>query len=74
MWLTYRGAAKRVHRSTDTIKRWRRSGMPMSYDDHGRRIVLEKDLLAWFRGRLMADPIMQARRRVAERERGNGNV
>lgn len=61
---TYRGAAKRVGRSIITIKRWRRNGMPMSFDAEGRRIVAESTLLATFRACLAADPIHQARLRV----------
>ena len=67
-WLTYKQAAARVRRSVRTIKRWRRHGMPMHLDERGRRIVDEEKLLAWWRGRLAADPVHQARmrRRVAE--------
>lgn len=63
-WLTYRDAAKRVHRSTRAIKRWRANGMPMTFDTSGRRIVDEQVLLAWFRARLQADPVHQARMRA----------
>lgn len=45
-YLTYREAASRVRRSTRTIKRWRRSGMPMTFDRRGRRVVAEGTLLA----------------------------
>lgn len=64
MWLTYREAARRVRRSKDTVRRWRRQGMPMRFDDRGRRIVQEKVLLAWWRGRMKADPVYQARVRA----------
>lgn len=64
-WLTYRQAAARVRRSVRTIKRWRRQGMPMPLDERGRRIVDEENLLAWWRGRLAADPVHQARMRAA---------
>lgn len=74
MWLTYREAARRVHRSTDTIRRWKRRGMPMRFDALGRRVVDEKVLLSWFRERLKADPVHQARLRArarANEEMGN---
>ena len=68
MWLTYKGAARRVRRSRDTIRRWRRAGMPMGFDEEGRRIVEEAVLLEWFRARLLADPIMAARRRARAKQ------
>ena len=68
MWLTYREAARRVRRSTDTIRRWRRHGMPMRFDGQGRRIVQEQVLLAWWRERLIADPVHRARLRARLRE------
>lgn len=60
---TYRQAAKRVGRAVITIKRWRRHGMPMGYDKHGRRIVEEAVLLAFYRSKLLADPIHQQKLR-----------
>lgn len=60
--LTYRQAARRVRRSVRTIKRWRRAGMPMGWD-HGRRVVDETVLLAWWRARMQADPVHQQRLR-----------
>ena len=63
-WLTYRDAARRVGRSVRAIKRWRAHGMPMSFDARGRRIVDEQTLLEWFRARLAADPVHQARMRA----------
>ena len=63
VWLTYREAGKRVRRSTKTIKRWRRNGMQMRFDRYGRRVVAERVLLEWLRGRLLADPVHQARLR-----------
>lgn len=66
---TYHGAAKRVGRSTRTIKRWRRNGMPMTLDAEGRRIVAESILLDTYRAHLAAWPTHQyrlrARRQVA---------
>lgn len=63
-WLTYREASVRVRRSIRTIKRWRREGMPMSFDPHGRRIVEEHTLLTEYRNRLGRDPIHQQRIRT----------
>lgn len=48
-WYTYRQASARVARSTVTVKRWRRRGMPMSWDQQGRRIVSHETLLRWLR-------------------------
>lgn len=65
--LTYREAARRVYRSIKTVKRWRRNGMPMSWDvRNGQRVrvVDEAILLAWWRGRLLADPVHLARMRA----------
>lgn len=62
--LTYREAARRVHRSIKTIKRWRRNGMPMGWANIAGqrcRVVEETALLAWWRGRLKSDPVHQAR-------------
>ena len=50
--LTYRQAARRVHRSVRTIKRWKRAGMTMTLNDEGMRVVDEAVLLAWWRDRL----------------------
>lgn len=64
--LTYRQAATRMRRSIETIKRWRRNGMPMGWAiQHGKRVraVDEKVLLGLFRGRLAADPVHRARMR-----------
>lgn len=61
-WLDYRQAARRIGRSENTIKRYRRSGMPMPIRD-GRRVVREDVLLAWYRERLQAWPIHQQRLR-----------
>ncbi len=68
--LTYRQAAARVRRSVRTIKRWRRHGLPMVFDERGRRVVDEQDLLAWWRARMTADPVHQAklRRRADARD------
>lgn len=66
--LTYRDAARRVRRSVRTIKRWRRGGMPMTFDAEGRRVVELGALLAWWRARMSADPVHQQRlrRQLAE--------
>ncbi|GGH34081.1 hypothetical protein [Microbacterium album] len=68
VWLNYRQAAKRVSRSRRTIRRWKARGMPMTFDDRGRRVVDEEVLLAWWRGRLLADPIHQARLKAKQKE------
>ncbi len=62
--MTYREAAARVGRSHRTIKRWRREGMPMSYDTLGRRLVEESTLLREYRKRLARDPVHQQRIRT----------
>ncbi|WP_224778768.1 hypothetical protein [Leucobacter sp. Psy1] len=61
---TYAGAARRVRRDESTIKRWRREGMAMSWDDAipPRRVVAEEVLLAEYRERLRRWPIHQQRR------------
>ncbi len=64
--LTYREAARRVRRSIRTINRWRRAGMPMTWEtrDHQRvRVVDEDVLLAWWRDRLDGWPAHQYRLR-----------
>lgn len=66
-YLTYRQAAKRVHRSVRTINRWRRAGMPMTFDAHGYRVVEERVLLAWWRERMTAWPPQQYRIRAMQR-------
>lgn len=35
----------------------------MAWDDRGRRVVDEDTLLQWWRGRMEADPVHQARMR-----------
>lgn len=68
--LTYREAAKRVGRTRRAIRRWRHSGMPMSWetrDGQTCRVVDETTLLAWWRQRLKNDPVHQAKlRRLAQ--------
>lgn len=64
--LSYREAAARVRRSPKTIKRWRRQGMPMTWEiREGQRVrvVDEEVLLAELRRRLFADPVHQLRMR-----------
>lgn len=48
-WYTYREASVRVNRALVTVKRWRRHGMPMTWDPQGRRIVDHHTLLQWLR-------------------------
>ena len=54
--LTFAQAAKRVARHVKTVKRWKRNGMLCTLVD-GRNIVDEDELLAWWRGRMVASPI-----------------
>ena len=68
VWLTYRQAARRVHRSIRTIRRWKRNGMPTILRE-GVRYVDEETLLAHWRARMQADPIHQQRLRVLLRSR-----
>nr|WP_274635547.1 hypothetical protein [Microbacterium bovistercoris] len=75
--LTYREAASRVHRSIKTIKRWRRHGMPMGWalrDGQHVRVVEEEQLLGWYRGRLLADPVHRARMRAKARPRDTPDI
>lgn len=70
--LTYREAAKVTRRSVVTIKRWRRNGMPMGWetrDGQRHRVVEENTLKQWWRERMTADPVWQARLRKTLRER-----
>jgi transposase len=65
--LTYREAAKRVHRSRRTIRHWRTSGMPMGWETRNGqrvRVVDEHTLLSWWRQRMQNDPIRQQRIRA----------
>ncbi len=71
--LTYREAARRVHRSTRAIRRWRLNGMPMGWEVRGGqrvRVVEERVLLAWWRERMQNWPphIYRLRRLLAEEE------
>jgi hypothetical protein len=69
--LTYREAARRVRRSIRTINRWRRAGMPMTWEiQHGQRVrVVDEDvLLAHWRDRLDANPAHQWRLRQLTRD------
>lgn len=71
-YLTYREAAKVARRSVITIKRWRRNGMPMGWqvrDGQRHRVVEESILKKWWRERMTADPVWQARLRRTIRER-----
>ncbi len=64
--LTYREAARTVRRSVRTIKRWRRAGMTMTWEQRdGQRVrVVDEDLLfATLRDRLDAWPSHQYRLR-----------
>jgi hypothetical protein len=72
MNLTYRQAAKRVRRSVNTIKRWRRHGLVMGFDDRGRRVVDEAVLLAYWRARMAEWPVHQYRLRKQREGEGHG--
>ena len=48
-WYTYREAAARVGRHPQTIRKWRKRGLPMWWDAEGRRIVEHHALLKWWR-------------------------
>lgn len=72
-WLTYRQAAHRVHRTIRTIRRWKKNGMPTILR-HGIRYVEEETLLAWWRQRLSADPVHQARLRARRRSISLGEI
>lgn len=71
-----REAARTVHRWVGTIKRWRRVGMPMTWDlRHGQKVrVVDEDVLfAWLRDRLDAWPSHQYRlRRLQAAAASNG--
>lgn len=73
--LTYREAARRVRRSIRTINRWRKSGMPMTWEtQQGQRVrVVDEDvLLAHWRDRLDSNPAHQWRMRRAITDSGAG--
>lgn len=58
-YLTYREAASLSGRSIRSINRWRRGGMPMTWEDRdGQRVrVIEKTILQrWFREWLVNNP------------------
>jgi hypothetical protein len=62
--LTYREAAARVHRSIRTLWRWRKHGLQMGWgirDGQRVRLVREDVLLAYWRARMLADPVYRLR-------------
>ncbi len=70
--LTYREAARRVHRTHRAIRYWRAEGMPMTWetrDGQRCRVVDEKVLLAEWRRRMKNDPVHQGRLRKQRAER-----
>lgn len=72
-YLTYRDAARRVKRSIRTINRWRRGGMPMTWetrDGQRVRVVDETILLKWWRDRMDSWPTHQYRLRRMRAEQG----
>lgn len=69
--LTYKEAAKLVHRSPRTIRYWKSQGMVTSLverDGQMVRVVDKKVLQAWFRQRLMNWPThrWRLRKKLAE--------
>lgn len=52
---TYREAAARVNRHPQTIRKWRKRGMHMEWDTHGRRTVQHDTLLKWWRDSIQRD-------------------
>jgi hypothetical protein len=69
--LTYREAAVRVRRSVRTLWRWRKKGLEMGWgvrDGQRVRLVREDVLLAYWRERMMADPVHLLRIRRKQRE------
>lgn len=65
--LTYREAAKRVHRKRRAIQYWRARGMPMTWETRNGqrvRVVEETVLLAWFRERCLNNSALQRRIRA----------
>jgi len=65
--LTYREAAARTERSMNTIRHWRRQGMPMGWsvrDGQHVRVVEEHILLKWWRERLKNWPTHRYRLRA----------
>lgn len=69
-YLTYRQAARRVHRTIRTIRRWKKNGMPTHLADGIRYVELET-LLAWWRARLQSDPAHRWRMRKQARHAEN---
>ncbi|WP_314455801.1 hypothetical protein [uncultured Microbacterium sp.] len=59
-FLTYDQAAARTSSHVETFKRWRRMGLSFAMVD-GRRMIREDALLAFWRERMKADPVHQAR-------------
>lgn len=70
-YLTYREAARLTGRSIRSINRWRRGGMPMTWESrNGQRVrVVEKTVLqAWFRQRLSSNPAHQWKMRTLRKK------
>lgn len=66
-YVTYREAARIVHRSTRTVRYWRQHGMPMEWEMREGQLVrvVDEDLLrAWWRDRLEAWPTQRWRLRA----------
>ncbi|TLF33247.1 hypothetical protein [Microbacterium sp. 5K110] len=68
--LTYRQAAKKTGRSMNTIRHWRRQGLPMGWEvrnGQNVRVVDERVLMKWWRERLKNWPPHQYRLRALKR-------
>lgn len=66
--LTYREAAKLVHRSRRTIRHWRLHGLEMTWGTrNGQRVRLvdRTVLLRYWRARMRNDPVHQNRLKAA---------
>lgn len=55
----YRQALARVGRHVDTIRKWRRRGLCMTWDEYGRRLVEHETLMKW--GRESREPHLRNR-------------
>lgn len=62
-FLGIRASARRVQRSRHTIHRWLRQGMPYTLYE-GRRFILEADLLAHYRKKLIAKRASEFQKKI----------
>ena len=70
IYYTYKGAAKRTGKSTNTIRRWVREGMPHAVDLRGRVVIEHRTLMRWYREKMAANPVHQARGRAFAKQEG----